>query len=94
MAARKTLKRVGVQRGGRIALFEASHANPLQFDRIDQISTEEERSVYNEALADFLTGVLREWIISNPGKSVDNANLATILPEALDEFMWKHLDDT
>jgi hypothetical protein len=88
MAAKKTSKRV--PRGGGIALLDA---NPIEFERIDQVSTQKERTVYNEALADFLAGVLQEWIISNPGKSVDDTNLGTILPEALDEFMWKHLDD-
>ena len=49
---------------------------------------------YDEDLAEFLTAVVKEWMVSNPGRSLDNTNLATILPEALDEFTWKHLGDS
>jgi hypothetical protein len=38
--------------------------------------------------------VLQEWIVRNPGRSLDDTNLAAILPEALDESIWKHLGDT
>jgi hypothetical protein len=89
MTAKRSLKRV--RRNGQSSIL---HADPLDVERVDQVWTAKESSVYNDDLADFLAGVLQEWIVSNPGRSVDNTNLATILPEALDEFIWKHLDDT
>src|SRR5208282_560765 len=53
-----------------------------------------QRRARDEGLAEFLTAVLQEWIVRNPGKSLDDTNLAAILPEALDEFIWKHLGDS
>jgi hypothetical protein len=49
---------------------------------------------YYDGLAEFLAAVLKEWIVRNPGRSLDDTNLAAILPEALDESIWKHLGDT
>jgi hypothetical protein len=89
MTAKRLLRRV--RRNG---LSSVLHADPLDVERVDQVWTAKERGVHKDDLADFLAGVLQEWIVSNPGRSVDDTNLATILPEALDEFMWKHLDDT
>ena len=89
MTANRLLKRVR-----RIGQTGALDADLHKIKKADAVGTGMERSVYDENLTDFLTGVVQEWIISNPGRSVDHTNLATILPEALDEFMWKHLDDT
>jgi hypothetical protein len=89
MTAKRSLRRV--RRNGQSSIL---YADPLDVERVDPFWTAKERSVYRDDLADFLAGVLQEWIVSNPGKSIDDTNLATILPEALDEFMWKHLDDT
>jgi hypothetical protein len=40
-----------------------------------------------------LAKALNEWMMRNPGKSVDDVNLTAVLPEALEEFIWRHLDD-
>jgi hypothetical protein len=89
MTAKRSLRRV--RRNGQSSILRA---DPLDVERVDPFWTAKERSVYNDDLAGFLAGVLQEWIVSNPGRSVDDKHLATIRPEALDKFMWKHLDDT
>ena len=72
---------------------------------LDQRSTQErenkiEGSVlgHSGGFKDYLTIVLakalNEWMARNPGRSVDEMNLSAVLPEAVDEFIWRHLDDS
>ena len=70
-----------------------SNTNRLERFRADEVRLTTQRRARDEDLAEFLTAVLREWIVRNPGRSLDETNLAAILPEALDEFIWKHLGD-
>jgi hypothetical protein len=65
--------------------FEANQA--------DDVWLEKQRSIYDDHLAKTLTNVLREWAARNPGRAIDATSLTSIMPEALDEFIWRHLDD-
>jgi hypothetical protein len=87
MAVRRSLNRVR-----RIERF--GNSNRLQRARAVELRPAMQRRARDEDLAEFLTAVLREWIVRNPGRSLDETNLAAILPEALDEFIWKHLGDS
>jgi hypothetical protein len=87
MAVRRSLNRVR-----RIERF--SNTNRLERVRAVEVKPATQRRARDEDLAEFLTAVLQEWIIRNPGRSLDERNLAAILPEALDEFIWKHLGDS
>jgi len=89
MAARRSLKQV--RRIEQTGFFDT---NPLEGARADKVWLASQRRTFDDDLAEFLTTVLKEWMIRNPGRSLDNTNLATILPEALDEFTWKHLGDS
>lgn len=50
--------------------------------------------VFDEHLAIVLAKALNEWMARNPGRSVEDINITAILPEALDEFIWRHLEDS
>jgi hypothetical protein len=90
MAARRSLKQV---RG--IGQTRFLDTNRLARGRADAVLLRKQRrTIYDEDLAEFLTAVVKEWMVSNPGRSLDDTNLATILPDALDEFTWKHLGDS
>ena len=87
MAVKRSLNRVR-----RIEKF--SSANRPEGIRAYEVWLAMQRRARDEDLAEFLTTVLQEWIVRNPGRSLDKTNLAAILPEALDEFIWKHLGDS
>ena len=90
MAARQSLKQV--RDIGQTRFFDT---NRLARGRADAVLLKKQRrTTYDEDLAEFLTVVVKEWMVSNPARSLDNTNLATILPEALDEWTWKHLGDS
>jgi hypothetical protein len=88
MAARRSLKEVG-------GIERSRFLDTYRFEggRADEVSLRKQRRTHDDDLAEFLTTVVKEWMVRNPGRSLDNTNLATILPEALDEFTWKHLGD-
>ena len=89
MAVRRSLKQL---RG--IEQTRFLDANRLAGAGADKVWLARQRHTFDDDLAEFLTTVVKEWMVRNPGRSLDNANLATILPEALDEFTWKHLGDS
>ena len=89
MVMRRPLKHV--RRIGQTRYLDTSR---LAGDRADGVGPARERRTYDDDLAEFLTVVLKEWMVGNPDRSLDDTDLATILPEALDEFMWKHLRDS
>jgi hypothetical protein len=90
MAARQSLKQV---RGmGQPRFLDTSRLVRWRADAV--LLKNQRRTICDEDLAEFLTAVVKEWMVSNPARSLDNTNLATILPEALDEFTWKHLGDS
>ena len=89
MAARRSLKRAR-----RIEQSRFLDTNRLEGASADEVWLARQRRTYDDDLAEFLTAVVKEWMVRNPGRSLDNANLAAILPEALDEFTWKHLGDS
>ena len=87
MAVKTSLNRVrGIER--------FSNTNRLEGGRAGEVCSATQRRARDEDLAEFLTAVLQEWIVRNPGRSLDETNLAALLPEALDEFIWKHLGDS
>jgi hypothetical protein len=88
MAARRSLKRSEVSDKPDIL-----DTNRLERCRADEVWLATQRHAYDEDLAEFLTTVLKEWIVRNPGRSLGDTDVASILPEALDEFIWKHLSD-
>jgi DNA-binding SARP family transcriptional activator len=88
MAARKSLRN-----GRKIRPARFLGHNRLKVDAPSDVWLSTQRRAYDEHLADTLTSVLEEWIARNPGRSVDDSTLTAILPEALDEFIWRHLDD-
>jgi hypothetical protein len=88
MAARKSLRN---GRKFRPARFLGQ--NRLKVDGPSDVWLNTQRRAYNEHLTNTLTSVLKEWIARNPGRLVDDTTLTAILPEALDEFIWRHLDD-
>jgi hypothetical protein len=49
---------------------------------------------FKDHLTIVLAKALNEWMARNPGRSVDEMNLSAVLPEAVDEFIWRHLDDS
>ena len=87
MAVKRSLNRVR-----KIERF--SNTNRLEGIRAYEVRLAMQRRAHDEDLAEFLTGVLQEWIVRNPGRSLDKTDLAAILPEALDEFIWRHLGDS
>jgi hypothetical protein len=89
MAVRRPLKQVR-----RIGQTRYPDTSRLAGGRADEVCRARERRTYDDDLAEFLTAVLKEWMVGNPDRSLDDTDLATILPEALDEFMWKHLRDS
>ena len=87
MAARKSLRP-----GRKIRHARFLGPNRLKVDAPSDIWLNTQRRAYDEHLANTLTSVLEEWIARNPGRLVDDTTLTAILPEALDEFIWRHLD--
>ena len=91
MVARRSLKQVpgiGQTRFLDTHRLEGGRAGELT------LTLRKECRTHDDDLAEFLTAVVKEWMVRNPGRSLDNTNLATILPEALDEFTWKHPGDS
>jgi DNA-binding SARP family transcriptional activator len=88
MAARKSLRN-----GRKIRTARFLGPNRLKVDGPSDVWLTTPRRAYDEHLTDTLTSVLEEWIARNPGRLVDDKTLTAILPEALDEFIWRHLDD-
>ena len=88
MAARKSLRNSRKIRDARFL-----GPNRLKAARASDVWLNTRRRAYDDHLAKTLTTVLKEWIARNPGRSVDDKTLTAILPEALDEFIWRHLDD-
>jgi DNA-binding SARP family transcriptional activator len=88
MAARKSLRN-----GRKIRHARFLGQSRLKVDGASDVWLNTQRHAYDEHLANTLTSVLKEWIARNPGRLVDDTTLTAILPEALDEFIWRHLDD-
>lgn len=89
MAGRKSLK---ILRKARV-VRQTRCTGGLKVDRLDNFLLDKKRSTYDENLTETLTNVLEEWMARNPGRVVDDASLIAILPEALDEFIWRHFED-
>jgi hypothetical protein len=89
MAVKRSLNRIR-----RIGQSRFANTNRLEGISADGVWPATQRRVRDEDLAEFLTAVLQEWIVRHPGRSLDDTNLGSILPEALDEFIWKHLGDS
>jgi hypothetical protein len=88
MAARKSLRNGRkFQQGGFLG------PDRLEAYQADDVWLEKQRRTYDDHLAKTLTSVLREWAARNPGRVIDAKSLTGIMPEALDEFIWRHLDD-
>jgi DNA-binding SARP family transcriptional activator len=88
MAARKSLRN-----GRKIRPARFLGQNRVKVDAPSDVWLNTQRRAYDEHLTNTLTSVLEEWIARNPGRLVDDTPLTAILPEALDEFIWRHLDD-
>ena len=88
MAARKSLRNSREIRPARFLV-----PNRLKADGASEAWLNTQRRAYDDHLAKTLTSVLEEWMARNPGRLVDDTTLTAILPEALDEFIWRHLDD-
>jgi DNA-binding SARP family transcriptional activator len=88
MTARKSLRN-----GRKIRPARFLGPSRLKVDRPSDVWLHTQRRAYDEHLTNTLTSVLEEWIARNPGRLVDDTTLTAILPEALDEFIWRHLDD-
>ena len=92
MAARRSLKQVRVI--GQTSFLGTKRKRLARGGADAVLLRKQRRTTYDDDLTEFLTAVVKEWMVSNPGRSLDDTNLATILPEALDEFTSKHLGDS
>jgi hypothetical protein len=89
MAAKKPLEQVQ-----KIGHIRSSISGRLERENKVHGSVLSHSRALNDHLTIVLAKALNEWMARNPGRSVDEMNLTAVLPEAIDQFIWRHLDDS